>query len=322
MSLRRYAALAAVFLLLAGCGDAVVPQPADTATDRATDHATDPATPGDAARTPGPPRPTSIPAAEGEVLAQATVLEKDGGPQLCLGVVAASLPPQCGGPVITNWDWATVADHAERRAGTTWGTFAVSGTFDGTSFTLTQDPIPLALYDPPAPAPEPDPFATRCPEPDGGWQVLDPRTASNAALQRTLRRAKRLDGYGGAWLDQSVNPAAARLGDDQSVEGAMNDPRLLVLNVLTTADLTATERTLHETWGGMLCVSPARSTEAERRRIQRELTDLPGMLSSSAGLDRVELQVVWDDGSYQRWADAAYGDGTVVVTSALQPADG
>ncbi len=315
MSLRRYAVLAAVVLLLAACGDALAPEPAD----RATDQATEPATPGDAAATLGPSPPTTIPAADVEVFVQATVLEKDDGPQLCLGGVAASLPPQCGGPVIHHWDWSGVSDVAERRAGTTWGTFVVTGTFDGTSFTLTQDPIPLAVDDPMAPAPEPDPFATRCPEPDGGWQVVDPARATDAALQRTLRRAKRLDGDGGAWLDQSVNPAAARLGDDPAIEGAMNDPRLLVLNVLTTADVAATEQTLRESWGGMLCVSSAQSTQAERRRIQRELTDLPGMLSSSAGLDRVELEVVWDDGSYQRWADATYGDGMVVVTSALQP---
>jgi hypothetical protein len=30
----------------------------------------------------------------------------------------------------------------------TWGSYAVQGTWDGTFFTVTQPPIPLALYDP------------------------------------------------------------------------------------------------------------------------------------------------------------------------------
>ena len=39
-----------------------------------------------------------------------TVLESpEHGPQLCLGGVAESLPPQCGGPDIVGWDWESVA---------------------------------------------------------------------------------------------------------------------------------------------------------------------------------------------------------------------
>lgn len=316
MSLRRYAGLVAVVLLLAACGDTVAQDPGGPATDRTTD----PASTGDASSG-APARPTSIPAADGEVLAQGTVLESDDGPQLCLGGVLDSMPPQCGGPLITSWDWDVVSDFVERRAGTTWGAFALTGTFDGETFTPTRDPIPLALYDPMASPPEPDPFATRCPVPGDGWQVVDETSATDAALQRTLRRAERLDGYGGAWLDQSLNPASEQPADPDG-EAAMNDPRLLILNVLTTADIGDTERALRETWGGMLCVSPATSTEAERRRIQDDLTDLPGVLEVGARLDNVELRVVWDDGSYQRWADTTYGEGAVDVTAALQPVEG
>jgi hypothetical protein len=36
----------------------------------------------------------------------ATVLQEgDGPPELCLGGVAESFPPQCGGPEIAGWDW-------------------------------------------------------------------------------------------------------------------------------------------------------------------------------------------------------------------------
>jgi hypothetical protein len=88
------------------------------------------------------------PAAAGGVLAQATVLQKDGEePQLCLGFVAESYPPQCGGPPIRGWDWAAV-EQAESASGVTWGTYAITGTWDATAFTVTQPPVPLSLYDP------------------------------------------------------------------------------------------------------------------------------------------------------------------------------
>ncbi|TFC03156.1 hypothetical protein E3O42_06865 [Cryobacterium adonitolivorans] len=88
------------------------------------------------------------PAAAGEVLAQATVLQKDGEkPQLCLGAIAQSLPPQCYGPPILGWDWATV-DQAESASGVTWGSYAITGIWDAAAFTVTQPPIPLSLFDP------------------------------------------------------------------------------------------------------------------------------------------------------------------------------
>lgn len=95
------------------------------------------------------PSPASGIAAAGEVLAQTTVWQQgDDPPQLCLGAVGESYPPHCGGPVdLLNWDW-TAVEQSEIASGVTWGTYAVQGTWDGTAFTRTQDPIPLSLYDP------------------------------------------------------------------------------------------------------------------------------------------------------------------------------
>ena len=64
-------------------------------------------------------------AAAGEVLGQGTVLQIEGQtPQLCLGAVAESYPPQCGGPEILEWDWDAV-DLEETASDVTWGTYAV-----------------------------------------------------------------------------------------------------------------------------------------------------------------------------------------------------
>lgn len=104
------------------------------------------ATPGGRATT--PPGEFPRPAAAGEVLAQGTVLQRDGeDPQLCLGAVADSYPPLCGGPPILGWDWAAV-EQSESASGVTWGSYAVTGTWDATAFTVTQPPVPLSLYDP------------------------------------------------------------------------------------------------------------------------------------------------------------------------------
>ncbi|HEY9309976.1 MAG TPA: hypothetical protein VIP82_19420 [Microbacterium sp.] len=84
---------------------------------------------------------------EGEVAATGTVLDAAGDVQLCLGPVAESYPPQCTGIPLEGWSWDGV-EGAESSGDVTWGAYAVRGTYDGTSFTVTQAPILLALYDP------------------------------------------------------------------------------------------------------------------------------------------------------------------------------
>lgn len=84
---------------------------------------------------------------EGEVLAQGTVMDTDGHVELCLGAIAESYPPQCSGLPINGWSWEGV-EGAETSGGATWGAYAVQGTYDGATFSLTQPPITLALYDP------------------------------------------------------------------------------------------------------------------------------------------------------------------------------
>jgi hypothetical protein len=90
---------------------------------------------------------------DGEVTATGTVLDAGGDVRLCLGPVAESYPPQCSGIPLHGWSWDGV-DGAETSGDTTWGAYAVRGTYDGASFTATQPPILLALYDP---VPLPDP---------------------------------------------------------------------------------------------------------------------------------------------------------------------
>ncbi len=164
--------------------------------------------------------PTEVPPADGAVRTRTLVTVMDTGrPELCLGPVAESYPPQCSGLPLVDWKWSDHNGVFEKQGKTRWGLFSVTGSFDGTSFSVT-DAIPAALFD-----------AMVEPEPE----------------------------------------APAGTDTDQ-------------------ATLT---------------------------RIQRELEELPGLLTSAGYDGYLAVEVVHDDGSLQAWADETYGEGVVVITSSL-----
>ena len=211
--------LAAVALLLGACGSAPLPPGSTSAV----------VTPSTAA-----PQPTfrvlplmdSVPPPREPVTGQGTVLQTpDGPPELCLGPVAESWPPQCQGIPLTGWDWDSAGPYEKADLEgkvTRWSTFAVTGRLTRTGMTVTEV-VPLPLYDPPAqPSPRPS--------------------------------------------------APPPLGPQQ--------------------------------W------------EAVRER----LMGAPGLLTVDRPDDAgpMQLLVVHDDGSIQAWADASFGAGVVVVSSALR----
>lgn len=259
---------------------------------RAVDPAADP-TNAEPAAPPGE-MPTAVPAADGAVSTDGlvTVLDDGDGPELCT-FVAESLPPQCSGTPMAGWDWAAHPEH-EDQSGTKWGSFALTGTFDGTTITVTEA-IPAALYDEVSQAPGPD-LTTPCPPPAEGWGVVDPAQATQEAMDATFAAASALPGYAGAWIDDSI------------------------INVAVTKDVAAAEARLRETWGGALCVSEAAYTEAELNALAMELQRLPGVTTSSGADDVVQIGVLFDDGSLQAWADETYGEGRVEISSTLVPA--
>lgn len=236
-----------------------------------------------------------------------TVLESpDHGPQLCLGGVQESLPPQCGGPDIIGWDWEDVPSKETAR-GVTWGEYLVAGTYDGERFTLTRPPEPpevtteMTSVD----------FSSPCAEPEGGWRVVDDAKATDEALSATLQAMEHVRDFAGGWVDQSAAPGT-------------NDPKRLVLNLRFTADPDRHEREVRGTWGGALCITEAERSQAELMQIQNELTGREGMLSTSTDVVRnlVRVTVILDrEGSLQQEMDDRYGTGVVEVDSALKPAE-
>ena len=169
MRIARPALAVAALVLVAGCGEETGhPSPSTPAP-----HAIE--------------RPTAVPEAEGPVTTgyPVTVLDDGDGAELCLGGVMDSLPPQCGGPSLVGWEWADHQGDFESRGGARWGDFMVTGTFDGTSLTPS-DVVPADEFEEPddSAAFEDDSFATPCPEPDGGWRVLDPALTTDESFRR------------------------------------------------------------------------------------------------------------------------------------------
>lgn len=266
--------------------------------------------------------PTAMLPAQGPVRAVATVLDEGNGPMLCLGGVLTSLPPQCSGPAVAQWSWD---EHPHESAdGVSWGEYTMVGDWDGTTFTSTE-----VRESTPEDWPNEDVeamFATRCPEPEGGWVPVDPATTTAKALSAAHHVAEKLPDYAISWGDQSINPVWPETREDDppslEVQQAMNDPRYTVLNVGVTDDVARAEAAVRAVYGGALCVTEFANTHDRLRQVADQLADLPGALGRGYGSisNTVEISVVHDDGSIQAWVDEEFGEGVVTVTSALVPA--
>jgi len=229
------------------------------------------------------------------------------GPQLCAGPVLTMLPPSCEGPPINNWDWDSVA--GERRVGKTiWGDYHVVGTFDGRSFTLTDEPGP------PRPShANRDPIITKCPTPTGGWTGPELGRTGAMPLAAAGAEARKATDFAGFWVHDPNAGPQERYGDLAYV----------IINAAFTGDLEEHERDLRKHWGGALCVTRHEHTLAELEDIQQELyrdEDLDMLTSSPSEVyNRVDLHVLFVPEGKQAELDRRYGPGVVKLTAALRP---
>ncbi len=234
--------------------------------------------------------PAPVPDGEVRTSGLVTVLDAGEGPELCLGAIAESYPPQCGGPALVDFEFGDVG--AEEASGVTWGQYSVTGTYDGTTFTVT-DSIPAALYDAMA-EPEAGGLEPACDD----AVTTDAEMATPEDLDATLAAASALPTYATAWLSNGT------------------------ISVAVTEDPEGAEAELRKTWGGLLCVTTVERTDADLNTINQELQAALGdqlLTSGSSSPDSLDAQVVFDDGSIQEWVDATYGEGLVRISSALEP---
>jgi len=170
-----------------------------------------------------------LPAVVTEVHAVGTVLDDGSGPELCLGPIAESYPPQCGGPPVAGWDWDAV-EGDETASGVTWGAYAVWGDWDGETFTITREPIPAALYDPMVDPDAPNPWDESLPAgPLSDSEAADAQAELEAAVPDLL----------------AVSPVNGRVVvevrfDDGSLQAAADerfgDDAVVVISQLTPVD--------------------------------------------------------------------------------------
>lgn len=232
------------------------------------------------------------------------------GPELCLGPIPASLPPQCGGISLEGWDWDAV-DGEDSASGARWGQFEVVGTYDGETFTVLEA----------GPASDEgsraDPIVwTRCPEPEGGWTSPDPSMAGDTDVQVARRLAEDEEDFAGLWVDTV---------DEGPIAGDT------ILNVAFTGDLDRHETALRAVWGGPLCLVEQERTQAELEALQAELDDprvaeALGLEVTWSGTDvldnSVTVGVVVADAEAEAAVVERYGEGAVELFPALIPVQG
>ena len=272
--------------------------------------------------------PPAVPAPDADQLFEAdgTVLEdKTHGPELCLGGVALSLPPQCGGVPLANWDWDAV-DGAQSGSGTTWGEFHVVGTYADGVLTVTEvgpsDPAGLgAGYG------TMRSFTTSCPEPAGGWPAdvfgvaqEDAFAAGSAIAQGRLDHVALWVDYGGDLTPEEI--------DQAMVDGT---PVAKIMNVVVTGDVAETEAAIRKAWKGPLCV--VQHEGRTRKELQAIRAEAETFIQEELGLEMTwsqegdvglaaEVGVVIDvDGAAQAALDERYGPGMVKVFPGLRPVE-
>lgn len=231
-------------------------------------------------------------------------------PELCLGGVDQSYPPQCRGIPLEPWDWDEV-ENKETAAGTTWAMVYVTGTYDGETFT------PREVGPPKEADGVDDPIETPCAEPEGGWSAEDPERATLEQAQQVQAAIQKGPDFAGLWLDYYNVPPG------ELTEENIGD---IILTVAFTGDPQAHEEEIREMWGGPLCLTQHIHTEKELVEIQREfdaeefgLETLWSDINIPKGFVTIGVITV-DEETLQR-IDERYGPGTVKIVPALRPVD-
>jgi hypothetical protein len=188
--------------------------------------------------------------------------------------------------------------------GATWGSYHLVGTFDGTTFTLTQPPTPptLEFTEPP-----PD-FSPPCPTPPGGWPRI---SAALGAYQAFVSAAQSPPDFAGLWVDQ---------------QSQVGDPGRDVMTVAYTGDVERHRAELRAIWNGPFCVIQRARSLADLLQIQREFPSVAqglGLKDVSSEVDpvrdRVEATVFVADPAAQQALDHRFGSGVVVLSGELRP---
>jgi hypothetical protein len=244
---------------------------------------------------------------EQEYEADGVILESAAhGPELCLSGVLESLPPQCSGPPITNWDWNNL-DGEESRQGTSWISAHVRGTYDGERFTLRASPGPFQSRDDDSDRTR---FLPACDDPS----VVDPSEDGDDWVAMS-------QGEKGGPYDDPPQMIAAWMSEPR--EGVYDGPFVGNYIVKPGYQDAATEH-VRKYYKGHLCiVERDQPLASELMEIQSQLPDLFGndLLTASSNERRgvVEAFIILADDEAKQRVDEKFGEGLVELTGALKP---
>ena len=277
--MRRIAVLTVFVLLIAACGtdrDAS-DEPTSTTVSAPTTATSAPTTslapPSDEPvgdLTPGPRGNTTITAlppladpSGSYKLATFVIQDPSGPPVACMGGVAESLPPQCGGIALIGFNWSNVTFNEANGVRFSGGDVYLEGSFEGDAFRLTLNRD--ATADDRGPQVTRD-LSAACPEPEGGWANVDPDLVSSADFDAAIAYADSIDDRSAVWVSQP----------------AMSGPSPLeqIINVAVVANLELHETELRARWGGPLCVVEGLTRSADLRAVQTEIGDASAELGA------------------------------------------
>lgn len=247
----------------------------------------------------------------GTLVANGLLMQKEaGGPvELCMGGVAESYPPQCGGPrLVGEIDWDSVKP--ERASGVTWtsGSVWAVGRYDpkaGPSGTFTLErPVSLTPPTPDLRASEaPMTFPQLCDDPYAGGGRKG--AGSPSELNELTELLPTLEGYVGSWVSDGSS----------------------LFNVVVTGDPEVALAKVRKVWPGGLCVEQRDvATEEDVRAAQDALaTRFKGLLSTGGDTMNGTLDVhvtLLDQATHDRILDTVkpwLTPDQVRMTSAFQP---
>ena len=291
-----------------------VKQPVIHATQgSSTTHRVDSITTSDPGQEPAPRRyagARSMPAfatPEGDYWIASIVIQEAGeSPIVCVGVVAASLPPRCGGLVLVGFDWTGIDHDVRGDVQFSIGTY-LEGTIEGHTFVVSfvrdateYDQSPHDRRD----------LSSPCPPPEGGWLINDPTLTTDEAFAGALEYANTIEDLSASWVTQPPVEAP--------------DPLDLILNVGVVDNLDLHEAELRSRWGGPLCVFQRPGLAADLRAIQDEISSEDGALGVTIvavdEIDRVvEVGVIVADAGTLAYFAARFDVDVVRVSGHFQP---
>jgi len=256
------------------------------------------------------------------------------GPELCR-TAAMSLPPQCSGTPLANWDWNSVAN-VQSMSSVRWvDSVVVTGVFYAGAFSLTAPArVPtdadIARFSDPLPD-----FTAPCDPPPGGWLAEAANVPSsidfNAAMQAVGAYMATQPDAAGWWPDQSINPTSVATNMTETQAGAMNDPRQMIMVAAFAGDLDRHRSELRTVWPGAMCVTAAIRSNADRNRIDQAIHLLfpasnsmvagTQLLSTNATLtgDVVIATFTLDTPALRVLLDDRFGPDAVQVRAAFHP---